>query len=107
MGNETTYSGVLGMLGWLATALGANATELAHLDGARLRLAKNGGDAEGTAQQQAAFMSSKREASKKLRDLFVAGLQLEASSGEAPKSPGNLAPAPPAAYAAADANPKP
>ena len=36
MGNETTNSGVLGMLGRFSTALGANAADLAHLEGARL-----------------------------------------------------------------------
>jgi hypothetical protein len=76
MGNETTYSGVLGMLGRLSTALGANAADLAHLDGARLRLAKIVGDAEGFAQQQAAFTASKQDASKKFRDLLVEGQRL-------------------------------
>ena len=76
MGNETTYSGVLGSLGRLSTALGANAADLAHLDGARLRLETVVGDAEGLAQQQAAFTASKQEASKKFRDLLVEGQRL-------------------------------
>jgi hypothetical protein len=76
MGNETTYSGVLGMLGRLSTALGANATDLAHLDGARLRLTKIVGDAGGLAQQQAALTASKQDASKQFRDLLVEGQRL-------------------------------
>jgi hypothetical protein len=78
MGNETTYSGVLGMLGRLSAALGANAADLAHLDGARLRLAKIVGDAGGIAQQQAAFTASKQDASKQFRDLLVEGQRLAA-----------------------------
>jgi hypothetical protein len=76
MATETTHSGVLGMLGRLSTALGANAADLAHLDGARLRLAKIVGDVEGIAQQQAAFTASKQDASKKFRDLLVEGQRL-------------------------------
>jgi len=76
MATETTYSGVLGMLGRLSAALGANAADLAHLDGARLRLAKIVGDVEGIAQQQAALTASKQDASKKLRDLLVEGQRL-------------------------------
>ncbi len=76
MATETTYSGVLGMLGRLSAALGANAADLAHLDGARLRLAKIVGDVEGLAQQQAALTASKQDASKRLRDLLVEGQRL-------------------------------
>ena len=64
------------MLGRLSAALGANAADLAHLDGARLRLAKIVGDVEGIAQQQAALTASKQDASKKLRDLLVEGQRL-------------------------------
>jgi len=60
----------------LSTALGANAADLAHLDGARLRLAKIVGDVEGIAQQQAALTASKQDASKKLRDLLIEGQRL-------------------------------
>jgi hypothetical protein len=76
MGNETTYSGVMGLLGRLSSALTANAAELAHLDGARLRLAKIVTDAEGIAQQQAALTASKQEASKQLQNLLVEGQRL-------------------------------
>jgi hypothetical protein len=136
MGNETTYSGVLGMLGRLSTALGANAADLAHLDGARLRLTKIVGDAEGIAQQQAAFTASKQDASKKFRALLVEGQRLASGmtkflqehygarseklaefglqpfrgrkprTPKTPEPPPAPAPASPAAHPAADAIPK-
>jgi hypothetical protein len=73
MGNETTYSAVIGGLGRFSSALTANAADLAHLDGARLHLAKIVTDAEGIAQQQAALTASKQEASKQLQKLLVEG----------------------------------
>lgn len=71
MGSEMMYAVVLGLLGLLGTALVANATGLAPLAGARLRLAKIVGDAKGFAQQQAAFRASKQDVSKELRNLLV------------------------------------
>jgi hypothetical protein len=73
MGNETTYSGVMGGLGRFSAALTANAADLAHLEGARLHLAKIVTDIEGITQQQAAFTASKQEASKQVRKLMVEG----------------------------------
>ncbi|HSS75488.1 MAG TPA: hypothetical protein VLV54_01970 [Thermoanaerobaculia bacterium] len=52
MGNATTYSGVMGGLGRLISALNANTVDLAHLDGARLHLANIATDVEGISQQQ-------------------------------------------------------
>ena len=76
MSKETTYSGVMGSLGRLSSALGANAADLAHLDGTRLRLAKIVSDIEGIAQQQAALTASKQEISKQLQKLLVEGQRL-------------------------------
>ncbi|MFY9820131.1 MAG: hypothetical protein WAM82_02040 [Thermoanaerobaculia bacterium] len=76
MGNETTYSGVMGGLGRFSAALTANAADLAHLDGARLRLAKLVADIEGVTQQQAAFTASKQEASRQLQKLLVEGQRM-------------------------------
>jgi hypothetical protein len=73
MSKETTYSGVMGGLGRLSSALTANATDLAHLDGARLRLVKIVTDVEGLARQQAALTASKQEASQQLQKLLVEG----------------------------------
>jgi hypothetical protein len=78
MGNETTYSGVLGSLGRLSSALDANAADLAYLDGTRLRLSKIVGDIKGVAQQQAALTASKQDATKQLRGLLVEGQRLAA-----------------------------
>jgi hypothetical protein len=76
MGNETTNLGVMGELGRLSTALNANAAELVHLDGARLRLAKIVTDVDGIAQQQATLTASKQDASKQLQKLLVEGQRL-------------------------------
>lgn len=73
MGNETTYSGVLGELGRLGSALAANAGELAHLEGPRGRLLTIYGEAQQVAQQQAALKATKQEASKRLKTLLVEG----------------------------------
>jgi len=67
MGNESKYLGVTGGMIRLISALNANAENLAHLDGARLRLAKIAMDVEGITRQQAAFTASKQEASKQLQ----------------------------------------
>jgi hypothetical protein len=73
MGNETTYSGVIGELGRFSSALNANAADLAHMEGVRLHLEKIVTDIEGIARQQAAFTASKQEASQRLQKLLVEG----------------------------------
>ncbi|HEV7504698.1 MAG TPA: hypothetical protein VGS07_07295 [Thermoanaerobaculia bacterium] len=73
MGNETTYSGVLGELGRLGSALSANAADLPHLEGPRGRLDQIYGEAQQVAQQQAALTATKQEASKRLKVLLVEG----------------------------------
>jgi hypothetical protein len=60
----------------LSSALEANAEDLAHLDGARLRLAEILGEAEGIVQQQAALTAGKQEASRKLKVSLVEGQRL-------------------------------
>jgi len=73
MGNETTYSGVMGELARFSAAVNANAADLAHLEGARLLLAKIVTDIDGVTQQQAALKASKQEASKQVQKLLVQG----------------------------------
>ena len=73
MGNETTYSGVMGGLSRFSAALNANAADLAHLEGARLHLAKIVADIDAVTQQQAALTASKQEASKQVQTLLVQG----------------------------------
>jgi UDP-N-acetylmuramyl tripeptide synthase len=73
MGNETTYSGVIGELTRIATALEANAADLTHLEGPRVRLGNILGSAKEVAQQQASLKASKQESSKHLKELIVEG----------------------------------
>ncbi len=87
MGNETTYLGLMGGLGRLISALNATAADLAHLDGARLPLAKIALDVEG------AFRGRKPRTPK-------------TSTLSEPTTPAPM-PARPAGPLAADANSKP
>jgi hypothetical protein len=70
---DKTYSGMIGNLARLTAALGANATEIPHLEGIRGRLEKILADAQEAAKQQAALIASKQEASKKLKSLVTEG----------------------------------
>jgi len=76
LSNESTYSGVIGELTRITTALEANAAELAHLEGPRVRLGQILGNAKEIAQQQAALRASKQESSKRLKELVVEGQRL-------------------------------
>jgi ABC-type transporter Mla subunit MlaD len=76
MSKETTYAGKLGNIQQLSTALTANAEELAHLEGARLRLADTLNRAQEVAKQQAALTASRQEASKQLKSLLTEGERL-------------------------------
>jgi hypothetical protein len=76
MSRETTYAGKLGSAQRLSNALAANAAELAHLEGTRLRLAEVLERAHEVAKQQAAWTASRQEASKQLRTLLTEGNRL-------------------------------
>ena len=67
------YSETIGSLARLTAALGANATEIPHLEGVRSRLEKILADAQEAAKQQAALIASKQEATKKLKALAREG----------------------------------
>ena len=73
MAKETTYAGMLGDLVQLTAALAANAAEVPHLEGTRVRLEKMLADAQETAKQQAALTASKQEMSKRLKSQVVEG----------------------------------
>lgn len=73
---ETTYAGVLGNLGRLTAALGANAADLTHLEGPRARLERILAEAQEIAKQQAALTASKQEASKRLKLLLGEGQRI-------------------------------
>ena len=72
MPRETTYAGILGELVRLNASLAANAAELPHVEGARVRLDKLVTDAQAVARRQAELRASKQEASKELQALLVA-----------------------------------
>ena len=76
MARETTFAGRLGDLGRVTAALAANAAELPHLEGVRLKLNVTLADAQDAAKQKAAFTASKQEASKRLRKQVTEGERL-------------------------------
>lgn len=71
MARETTYAGKVGGLTRFTKALAANAEELPHLEGARVRLETMLGEIQETASQQAVLVASKQETSKKLKTLVI------------------------------------
>lgn len=71
MARETTYAGKVGGLTRFTKALAANAAELPHLEGARIRLETMLGEVQETASQQAVLVASKQETSKKLKTLII------------------------------------
>src|SRR3954454_8335349 len=83
MAIDKSYSGMLGNLGRLTTALAANAADLPHLEGIRTRLEKLLTDAQDTAKQQAALTASKQEATLRLRTLLTEGKRLSTSAQKA------------------------
>jgi hypothetical protein len=72
---ENTNAGMLGQLVRFNAALAANTSELAHLEGMRLRFEKLVSEAQAIAQQQAALVASKQQASKRLQELLTEGLR--------------------------------
>ena len=76
MSKETTYAGMLGDVQRLATALTANATDLPHLEGSRVKLDTMLTQAQEVTKQQAAFTASKQEATQQLRTLVKDSLRL-------------------------------
>jgi len=72
---EKTNAGMLGQLVRFGAALAANSTELVHIEGMRTRFEKLVSEAQVIAQQQAALVASKQEASKRLQNLLSEGLR--------------------------------
>ncbi|HEV8581425.1 MAG TPA: hypothetical protein VGX68_20355 [Thermoanaerobaculia bacterium] len=72
---ENTNAGILGQLMRFNAALAANSSELAHLEGMRVRFEKLVSEAQAIAQQQAALAASKQQASKRLQALFAEGVR--------------------------------
>lgn len=76
MAKETTYAGILGDLQRFTAALGANRTELLHLEGSIARLETLLGQAQQAVMQQKALAASKQETSKQLRAALFEGRRL-------------------------------
>jgi hypothetical protein len=73
---ESTKAGKLGALLQFNAALAANASDLPHIEGARVRLERALTEAQEISKQQAAFAASKQEASKRLQVLLEEGVRL-------------------------------
>ncbi len=73
---ENTNAGMLGQLVRFSAALAANSSELAHLEGMRVRFETLVSEAQAIAQQQAALVASKQEASKRMQALLTEGLRV-------------------------------
>jgi hypothetical protein len=76
MSNETTYAGKLGDLQRLLEPIAANATDLAHLEVSRAKLANLLSQAVTINKQQAAHRAAKQEQSVQLKTLIVEGQRL-------------------------------
>lgn len=76
MAKETTHAGMLGDLQRIATSLEANAAELSHLEGPRLRMTELLSRAQEIAKQQAALTASRQEATRQLRTLLIDGQRM-------------------------------
>ena len=70
MSQETTYAGILGDLERLIAALFANAADLPHLEGARLRMEQLLDLTRQVLQDQAGLIASKQEASRQVERLI-------------------------------------
>jgi hypothetical protein len=79
MSRETTYDGMIGDLERLIAALDANSGELPQLEGVRLHLEQILVLTRSTAQEQAALIASKQDASRRLLRLIGDG-QREATA---------------------------
>lgn len=73
MSQETTYRGILGDLERLNTSLIANAAELPQLEGVRGQLEQLLTQAREVAQEQAALIAKKQDASQRLLKLLRNG----------------------------------
>ncbi len=80
--SERTYAGKLGALARFIAALLANAAELTHLEGLRVRIEAILAEAQGVVREHAALVASKQEASKRIRTLLTEGERLATAAGK-------------------------
>lgn len=76
MAKETTYAGKLGAWQRLLEPLAANAADLVHLEGSRIKLAGLLSQAVAINKQQAAHRAAKQEQTVQLKALIVEGERL-------------------------------
>lgn len=76
MAKETTQTGILGDLQRLRASTDANAAEIPHMEGTRLKLGALLDRATEINQQQAALTASRQAASKELQQLLREGQRL-------------------------------
>jgi hypothetical protein len=70
MSQETTYAGILGELERLIAAMFANAGDLQHLEGTRLRMEQLLELTRQTLQEQAGLIAGKQETSRRVERLI-------------------------------------
>jgi hypothetical protein len=76
MTKETTNAGKIGFLQRLQGTLDANAAELSHLEGSRLKFGTLMARVMEIDKQQAALKAARQQAAKELKELLVEALRL-------------------------------
>ncbi len=71
MATERTYTGKLGGLQRLGTAMTANSVDLQDLEGTRIKLLALFGEAQDAVKRQAELRAEKQEVSRKLKTVFT------------------------------------
>jgi hypothetical protein len=76
MGNETTYSGILGEWQRLLDAMSANTTDLPHLEASRAIFVELLNQTQAQFRRQAALISEKQQSSQDLKTMISDGKRL-------------------------------
>lgn len=76
MGSETTYSGILGEWQRLLDAMGANTTDLPHLEASRAIFVEYLNQTQAQLRRQAALVSEKQQASQDIKTMISSGKRL-------------------------------
>jgi hypothetical protein len=76
MGNETTYSGILGEWQRLLASMGANTTDLPHLEASRSIFVEQLNQTQALLRRQAALVSAKQQASQEIKMMISDGKRL-------------------------------
>lgn len=76
MANETTYSGILGEWQRLLDAMGANTTDLPHLEASRSLFVEQLNQTQALLRRQAALVAEKQQSSQELKTMISDGRRL-------------------------------